>query len=122
MFSSQKNMEAFQLFFAEIKKYFTLQKKYFTLEATEKVTVLFSALAIGAILFVLGTIVIIFLCAAFALYLGDLWNSMPLGMGFVALLLLIIFIIVYLFRKQIILAPIARLFANLFLNEDNSAE
>lgn len=116
MFSDGKNMESFQKLFLELKNYLTLQKKFLKLDTAEKLTVLLSAIAITAILLLLGSMILLYLTFALAYYLGDVMGSLPLGFSAIAVSLLLVLLFFYFNRKKYIIQPIARFMANLFIN------
>ena len=116
MFSDGKNMESIQKLFLELKNYLTLQKKFLKLDTAEKLTVLLSAIAITAILLLLGSMILLYLTFALAYYLGDVMGSLPLGFSAIAVSLLLVLLFFYFNRKKYIIQPIARFMANLFIN------
>lgn len=100
----------------EVKKYLFLQVDYAKLTATEKLTVLFSAVAVIAVVLILGTGVLFYLSFAFvqllAIWLGNaLWAYLVMS-GIFAVVLGLVFI----FRKQWIINPVARFLSKLFLS------
>jgi hypothetical protein len=119
MFSSNKNIETIRLLLEEAKRYFDLQKKYVRLDATEKMTMLLSAMTLGAILLLIGTIVLFYLSVTAALYLGDLIGSRAGAFGIITLALALLFAIVYACRRKLIIEPMTRFLAGIFLSEDN---
>lgn len=118
MFSSNKNIETIRLLLEEAKRYFDLQKKFVRLDATEKMTMLLSALTLGAILLLIGTIVVFYLSVTAALYLGDLIGSRAGAFGIITLLLAVLFVIVYACRRKLIIKPMTRFLAGIFLSEE----
>lgn len=124
MFSKKKDIESVQQLFLEFKCYFELQKKYLSFAATEKLTLLLSAITVAVICLVLVALVLLYLTFAMAYYLGDLMNSLPLGFISIGAFLLLVLLIFYQKRKQWIVQPIARFIADLFLEnyEDNETE
>lgn len=116
MFSDGKNMESIQKLFLELKNYLKLQKKFLKLDTAEKLTVLLSAIAVIAILLLLGSMILLYLTFALAYYLGDVMGSLPLGFSVIAVFLLLVLLFFYFNRKKYIIQPIARFMANLFIN------
>ena len=108
----------YQQLFTETKKYVELQKKLFKLESIEKSGILLSTLIV--------LMVSVVLCAGFAFYLmfaiaymlqpvmGLMWAFLLIS-GFYLLLIVILFI----FKKQLIVNPAVRFLSRLFLNEND---
>lgn len=100
----------------EVKKYLFMQVDYAKLTATEKLTVLLSAVAVIAVVLILGAGVLLYLSFAFVqlltIWLGSaLWAYLVMS-GIFAVILLLVFI----FRKQWIIDPVARFLSKLFLS------
>ena len=122
MLGTGKYTEDIRDIILEVKNYLNLQKKYLAIDAAEKTTTILSAVAIAAICIVLGGI-ILFLCTfAFAYWIGDLLNSIPLGfltMAFIVALLLLLF---YCKRNAWVIQPLARMAAKLFVDNNEEEE
>ena len=105
----------------EVRNYLELQKEYLTLDATEKLTLLLSAMATAILCVALGLIALSFFVIAFALWLanavGSVWSFVIMG-G--AMLLMIVFVLI--FRKRWIVQPLTRFIASLFVSEDEETE
>lgn len=100
----------------EVKRYLSMQVDYAKLTATEKLTVLLSAIAVIAVVLILGTGVLFYLSFAFvqmlAIWLGDaLWAYLVMS-GIFAVVLALVFI----FRNKWIIDPVARFLSKLFLS------
>lgn len=108
---------------SEIKDIFTngknwvkLEIEYAKLTVAEKLTMLMSALIIGAVCLLLGMVVLIML--AFALV--EVFKSFMLpGLAYLSVggIICILILLIYLFRKPILLDPIARLITKLFIEK-----
>lgn len=122
MFPDEKNIDSMQKLFLEFKNYLELQKKFVMLDAAEKLTVLLSALAVGAVVLVLSAILLLFATFALAYYLGDLLHSLPLGFAIIAAALCVILVFFYVNRNKFVIQPLARLMADLFINENSTDE
>ena len=93
MFSNSKNIESIGKLLLEFKKYLELQKEFVKLDATEKMTVILSAILIVTVLLLLGSIVLLFLTFALAYYLGDVLGSLSLGFGLISAFILLLTVI-----------------------------
>ena len=108
MFSNSKNIESIGKLLLEFKKYLELQKEFVKLDATEKMTVILSAILIVTVLLLLGSIVLLFLTFALAYYLGDVLGSLSLGFGLISAFILLLTVIFYLNRNRMVIQPMAR--------------
>ena len=123
MFSNSKNIESIGKLLLEFKKYLELQKEFVKLDATEKMTVILSAILIVTVLLLLGSIVLLFLTFALAYYLGDVLGSLSLGFGLISAFILLLTVIFYLNRNRMVIQPMARFMTKLILTkEDGSKE
>ena len=122
MIGTGKYTEDIKEIILEVKNYLNLQKKYLAIDAAEKTTVILSAVAIAAICILLGSIILLFCTFALAYWIGDLLNSLPLGflsMGIIVLLILLLF---YCKRKAWIIQPLARMMAQVFIENNEEEE
>lgn len=106
----------------EIKNYLSLQKEYATMDAADKLTVLLSAVALSAICFMLGVMVLFCLTFAFAHWMGNLLQSLPIGFACAALIPLITLFITYRNRNKWIIQPLARFLIRTILKQDENEQ
>ena len=106
----------------EVKHYLKLQKKYIAVDAAEKTTVILSAVAIAPICILLGAIILLFCTFALAYWIGDLLNSLPLGFLSMALVITLLLFLFYCKRKAWIIQPLARMMAQLFVENNEEEE
>lgn len=116
MFSSDKNIESIRNLCAELKNFVQLRLRLARLDFVDKMTVLLSALVLGAILFMLITIVILFLSYTAALVLAKVMGNTA-AFGLITLVYAVLAFIVYMFRRKLVFDPMANFLGNLFLNE-----
>lgn len=122
MIGTGKYTEDIKEIILEVKHYLNLQKRYIAIDAAEKTTVILSAVAIAAICILLGAIIILLCTFALAYWIGDLLNSLPLGflaMGCMVAALLLLF---YCKRKAWVIQPLARMAAQLFVENKEEEE
>ncbi len=122
MFGIEDYTESLRKFWQETKSYLELQKEYLTLDAAEKLIVLLSAAALGAICLVIGAMALFFLLFALAAWVGQLSGSVALGFLIMGVVLLLLMAVVYFKRKQWIIQPLARLVVGLFVRDDEEEE
>ena len=122
MFSNSKNIESIGKLLLEFKKYLELQKEFVKLDATEKMTVILSAIFIVTVLLLLGSIVLLFLTFALAYYLGDVLGSLSLGFGLISAFILLLTVIFYLNRNRMVIQPMARFMTKLILTKEDGSK
>ena len=122
MFGIEDYTESLRKFWQETKGYLELQKEYMTLDAAEKLIVLLSAAALGAICLVIGAMALFFLLFALAAWVGQLSGSVALGFLIMGVVLLLLMAVVYFKRKAWIIQPLARLVVGLFVRDDEEEE
>lgn len=122
MFSEKKDIDSMHKLFLELKKYLELQKRFVMLDAAEKLTVLLSAVAIGAVALILTSMLLLFATFALAYYIGDLLHSLPLGFALIAMFLGVLLLFFYINRNKFVIQPLARLMASLFINQKSTHE
>lgn len=122
MFSNSKNIESIGKLLLEFKKYLELQKEFVKLDATEKMTVILSAILIVTVLLLLGSIVLLFLTFALAYYLGDVLGSLSLGFGLISAFILLQTVIFYLNRNRMVIQPMARFMTKLILTKEDGSK
>ena len=122
MFSNSKNIESIVKLLLEFKKYLELQKEFVKLDATEKMTVILSAILIVTVLLLLGSIVLLFLTFALAYYLGDVLGSLSLGFGLISAFILLLTVIFYLNRNRMVIQPMARFKTKLIHTKEDGSK
>ncbi len=106
--------------FNEARKYFSLEWDYTKLTAVEKMAVLLSAIAFVAVVLIIGVFIVHYLFSALisllASALGCTWGAQLIAVA----ILLVMLLVVFAFKKQLIVDPVARFVSKLFLKpEDN---
>ena len=104
---------------AELKKYLTLQIDYAKLTTVEKLVVLLSAIAMVAVMLILGACVLFYLSFALVVILLQMTQSVVAQQN-VALCpekpKLVLMLVVYALRQKLILDPVSRFLTRLFLH------
>ena len=122
MFGAGKYTEDIKEIILEVKHYLNLQKRYLAIDAAEKTTVILSAVAIAAICLLLGAIILLFLTFALAYWIGSMLNSIPLGFLATSCIVTILLALFYSKRKAWITQPLARMMAQLFVDNKEEEE
>lgn len=118
--ASSMNEIDYKKLFNEARKYFTLEWDYTKLTAVEKLVVLLSSIAFVAVVIIIGTFALAYVMSALidvlATAMGCTWGAQLIA----AALLLVLLLVVFAFKRQIIVDPVARFVSKLFLKpEDN---
>ena len=122
MIGTGKYTEDIREIILEVKHYLNLQKKYLAIDAAEKTTAILSAVAIAAICILLSSIILLFCTFALAYWIGDLLDSLPLGFTVMAIIVALILLLFYTKRKTWIIQPLARMMAQLFVDNNEEEE
>ena len=101
-----------------LRSYLGLQREYVMLELTEKLTRLLTVLILGAVLFVIGIIAVVFLGFALVELL-----RVVIGCGWAACLIVtavfvLLALLVYVKRRAWLLEPLAGAFTSIMLKEE----
>jgi amino acid transporter len=115
MLSSDKNVENIAQLVEVLKDYVGLQKEYLKLDVIDKVVRLATALTLAIVLLILGVAVLFYLSFALIYWLDPITGT-ALAFFMMALLFLVLFIMVYRFRKTWIERPLVRFLADTLLN------
>lgn len=119
MFSDDKSIENFKQLFIDFRKYLELQKEYTKLDLVEKLTILLSTLIMVLVLIILAMVALFYLLFALAYVLEPLVGGLTISFAIIGCINILLIIIVATFRKQLIISPMVKFLANLFLNDSN---
>lgn len=117
MFANDKTIDNLQALFTEVKHYVDLQKDYVKLDITHKLTILISTLILILGLIVLGMIALFYLSFTLAYILEPHVGGLTNSYAIITSSILFIGLLIYLFRKRLIIQPLTNFLANLFLND-----
>ena len=118
MFSDDRNIENLGQLYAQIKRYLALQKEYARLEVVEKLALLFSTLLLVFIGVALGLVALFYLMFALA-YVLEPYVGLPASFAILGGCSLLLLLFVYSFRKRLIVTPVVRFLAILFMDDRN---
>lgn len=104
----------------EGKRYFYLEKRYLGLQLVEALTTLLAAIALWAIIILIGACALLFGGIALSVWLGSLLGSTLLGFLIVAVAQVLLVALVYTQRKKWLVEPTARFLIKIFLQEVTS--
>jgi membrane-bound ClpP family serine protease len=117
MINTNEPVENFQKLYDDIKKYVELQTEYVKVEFVEKLTILLSTLLIIMLLLVLAIAALFYLFFSLAYLLVPVVGSLALSFAIISIIYVFLIILLFSFRKKLIVNPLARLLTKLFLNK-----
>ena len=120
MFANDKSIETLGQLFEDCKKYILLQKEYMRLELVEKLTVLSSTCIMVVIAIILGMMALFYLSFSVAYILAPHVGGLTVSFAIITAFLLLLLAVVYVFRKQLIVRPLVRFMANLFMSSEET--
>ncbi len=115
MFSSDKNIETIGQLAEELKHYVELQKRGLQIDFVSKLSQLAAAVVIGAIVFLLSGLALIFLSMMAASAIAAWTGSQTAGYALVVLFYVVVGAVVLLNRRKWIMVPLVNFLAQLFL-------
>lgn len=113
-------MDEFRKLFLLLKDYLEAQKDNMALAATESMTVMLSAVAIGFIFILLASVLLLLLSFALAHVVAEYSDSTALGFASQAVLVAVIGLVVWMRRNAWITQPIARMMVRIFIERRNT--
>lgn len=116
MFSNNKNIESLYELFTEVRDYLSLRFEAGRIDFVTKLATLLSAIALGGILLVFLSIVLLFLSYTAALALESWLDNGPAAYALVALGYVVLGGTVFALRRVLIVRPLMRFLAGLFLS------
>ena len=122
MFPNDKSIENLQQLFGEVKKYLALQKEYTLLEVTEKLTILLSTLILILIVIILSMVALFYLSFTVAYLLAPVLGSVMFSFALITAIIILLIIGVISFRHTLIINPMAKFIAHLFIPNPNKDE
>lgn len=122
MFSSDRNIETLSQLIIELKRYAELRGKSLQISFVSKLTQLMAALIVGAALFLLAAIALLFVSMMAATALAPHVGGQATGYALIAALYLFLGILIYSKRRTWIESPIANFLGHLFLDDEDSAK
>ena len=122
MLGTGKYTEDIREIILEVKHYLSLQKKYLAIDAAEKITKILSVVTIAAICILLGSTILLLGTFALAYWVGDLLNSLPSGFAIMAIVVALILVLFYIKRNVWVIQPLARMMAQLFVDNNDDEE
>ena len=118
MFVDDKSVHNLRQLFVELKKYLELQKEYTRLEITEKLTILLSTLIVVLLVICMGMVALFYLSFTLVYLLAPLVGGSVMSFFLIACFNVLLIVLVLVFRKPLIVNPMTRSLAGLFLDRN----
>ena len=122
MFSNDKNIEALARLIENVKRYGELRWESLQIDFVSKMTLLATSLILGAVIFGIAALVVVFLSFAAVHFLASHVGGLAMAYLIVAVGYVALAFFAYILRRYFLLNPIARLLEGLFLNNSDSTE
>lgn len=117
MFGNDNTIDNLQTLFNELKKYVELQKDYIKLDIVQKLTILISALVLILVIMILGMIALFYLSFMLVYILEPHVGGLTISYAIISGCILLLIAGIYFFRQRLIVHPLTRFLANLFIND-----
>ena len=119
MTESDKNTDRLEALFYEVKKYVELRTDLAKLDFTEKLSIIFSGAILVIIFSVLGLLILL-TCSFMLVYvLNDYFQNLVLSFGIVCAAFLLLSLIVYWKRDQLVTRHVVKFLGKLFLERED---
>ena len=118
MMSSDQNVKILERLVRNLKRYVDLKLESLRLDAVSRITMLLSAVLIGVVFFCLASLVAVMLSFAAVFYLAPLVGGYVVAGGVVALFYIVVALLLFVFRRSLIIAPITRFLVSLLLSQE----
>lgn len=122
MFSSDKNVDNLSKLIVQIKDFVELKIKFARYDIVLKGTSLLSAFIIVPILLLIALFILLMFSICIAIWIGQSIDNFALGFVFVTLLLLLVGILIYVFRKPLIFRPVSHFVCNMILDDEKTSD
>lgn len=116
MFANDNSIENIQQLFSDFKKYLELQKKYTQLEVAEKLIILLSTLILILLAVILGLVALFYISFTLAYVLAPVVGGLMISFAMISCFHILLIILIVAFRKKMIINPMARFIAGLFID------
>jgi len=103
----------------QTKEYVDASLTYYKLLIIKNITKFISGIITLFLILFFSILILVFLSIAFSIYLGQVFNSIPLGFIAVAGLYLLLLLIIVVFKSKIIDRPLLKKCSELFFNQES---
>lgn len=118
MFSNDHNVEIIARLISNLKRYGELQLKGMQLDVVSKLTLVLTLLVVALVLIGVVSIVVLLLSLALVFALAPIVGSLVTSCCLVAGGFVLLSVLLVLFRRTLLINPIARFLSSIFLGDD----
>lgn len=118
MFSSEKNIESLRDLLGEVRAYMELRGERLKLDFVSKLSRLLSAVALGLIIAVVMAVILLLLSNTLVSLLKEATGSEAVAFAIVAGGYALVGVMVYIFRRRLIVRPITSFICSLLLDDE----
>lgn len=118
MFSNDHNVEIIARLISNLKRYGELQLKGMQLDVVSKLTLVLTLLVVALVLIGVVSIVVLLLSLALVFALAPIVDSLVTSCCLVAGGFVLLSVLLVLFRRTLLINPIARFLSSIFLGDD----
>lgn len=118
MFSSEKNIESLRDLLGEVRAYMGLRGERLKLDFVSKLSRLLSAVALGLIIAVVMAVILLLLSNTLVSLLKEATGSEAVAFAIVAGGYALVGVMVYIFRRRLIVRPITSFICSLLLDDE----
>ncbi len=122
MFSNERNIASLGELLSDVRQYAALCLQRMRLDFVSKLIVLLSALLLSVVLLVIFAVALLFLSGALVIAVAPAVGGLHVACALVALVCLLSGACIYRFRQVIIVRPLTRFIARLFLETNDRKE
>ena len=120
MNENNKNVDRLEELLREMKKYVELQTDLAKLEFTEKLSIIFSRAILVLVFAVLGLLILLNISFMMVYVLNNYLDDIILSYGIIGLIFLILSVIIYQKRDQLITQHVVNFLGRLFLDKNDN--
>jgi len=113
------DQQDYKQLYESLKEHAKLEIEYSKLTLAEKMSIILSKAIVVGILMIFGTAVVLLLFWAFAMWMIALTGSMWIGVLITIAVVLVIALLVFGYRKQLIINPVTRFITKLLLKPED---
>lgn len=118
MFSSEKNIESLRDLLGEVRAYMELRGERLKLDFVSKISRLLSAVALGLIIAVVMAVILLLLSNTLVSLLKEATGNEAVAFAIVAGGYALVGVMVYIFRRRLIVRPITSFICSLLLDDE----
>ncbi len=119
---TESTQEELKKLLLEAKSYYGYQKEFLKITIAEQLTQVLGTIAIGFIIISMALVIFVLLGLALVHWIGEAIHNIGLCYAIFALFMGIILACIYIFRRKIIVLPLARVMTRVFLSDTSKKD